>query len=241
MFRIHLIIRLNSWLFWSIPPKDLPVGRNNQVTGNVGLYWTCYKLSALGWNVMPTARNARGIDILAYNKDATDFISIQVKSLSKRSPVPLGSDLDKIMGEFWVIAANVEVVPECYILCPDEVVEAAHRGVVGDKISYWLQPKSYALDHFREAWSRIGPPDDSGRDVAATAKRDLAPSTVVYNRPRSGTITGKVWQICDAMQERCGGRRPTRRDVVAECVSQGIARATASTQFGRWSRSQQAR
>ncbi len=30
----------------------------NQVVGNVGLFYVCYKLSRLGWNVMPTARNA---------------------------------------------------------------------------------------------------------------------------------------------------------------------------------------
>jgi hypothetical protein len=30
-----------------------------QITGNVGLYYCCYRLSQLGWNVMPTARNAR--------------------------------------------------------------------------------------------------------------------------------------------------------------------------------------
>ena len=29
-----------------------------QLTGNVGLYYCCYRLSLLGWNVMPTARNA---------------------------------------------------------------------------------------------------------------------------------------------------------------------------------------
>ena len=45
-----------------------------QVTGNIGMYYACYKLSCMGWNVMPTARNARGIDIIAYNKEGTDFI-----------------------------------------------------------------------------------------------------------------------------------------------------------------------
>jgi len=34
-----------------------------QITGNIGLYYTCYHLSMLGWNVMPTARNARGVDM----------------------------------------------------------------------------------------------------------------------------------------------------------------------------------
>ena len=43
--------------------------KDNQITGNVGLYYVCYRLSIMGWNAMPTARNARGIDIIAYNKD----------------------------------------------------------------------------------------------------------------------------------------------------------------------------
>jgi hypothetical protein len=51
-----------------------------QITGNVGLYYSCYRLSLLGWNVMPTARNARGVDIIAYDSIASRFIGIQVKS-----------------------------------------------------------------------------------------------------------------------------------------------------------------
>lgn len=39
---------------------------NQQIVGNKGLYYCYYQLSLLGWNVMPTARNARGIDIVAY-------------------------------------------------------------------------------------------------------------------------------------------------------------------------------
>lgn len=46
-----------------------------QITGNVGLYYCCYRLSLMGWNVMPTARNARGVDLIAYNHDASRMIS----------------------------------------------------------------------------------------------------------------------------------------------------------------------
>ena len=70
---------------------------NPQIVGNVGLYYACYNLSLHGWNVMPTARNARGIDVVAYNGDASKFLGIQVKSLSKRSAVPVGTSMDKIM------------------------------------------------------------------------------------------------------------------------------------------------
>ena len=72
-----------------------------QLTGNVGLYYCCYRLSLMGWNVMPTARNARGVDIIAYSRDASRFVGVQVKALSKRNPVPLGTSLDKVMGDCW--------------------------------------------------------------------------------------------------------------------------------------------
>ena len=129
---------------------------DTQVTGNVGLYYCCYKLSLLGWNVMPTARNARGVDIIAYNAEATKIIGLQVKSLSKRNPVPLGKSLDKIMGHWWVIIDNVATEPRAFIMDPKEV-RRLHvcSGVVGNE-SYWLAAKSYDTDKFREAWKRIG-------------------------------------------------------------------------------------
>ncbi|MBW1728622.1 MAG: hypothetical protein JRJ62_13835 [Deltaproteobacteria bacterium] len=127
-----------------------------QVTGNIGLYYTCYRLSRMGWNVMPTARNARGIDIIAYNRKGTEFIGIQVKTLSKRNPVPLGSTLEKIMGDYWIIVNNVSKEPNAFILLPDEVKSLAHRGEKEGRVSYWLQPASYDNEQFKEAWHRIG-------------------------------------------------------------------------------------
>lgn len=128
-----------------------------QLTGNVGLYYCCYRLSLLGWNVMPTARNARGVDIIAYSRDASRFVGVQVKALSKRNPVPLGTSLDKIMGDFWVVVNKVATpTPSAFILLPSEVRERAHRGEKDGRVSYWLQPTDYEQDSFREAWERIG-------------------------------------------------------------------------------------
>ncbi len=130
--------------------------RDHQIVGNIGLYYVCYKLSLLGWNAMPTARNARGVDILAYNTDCSEVVSIQVKALSKRNPVPLGTSLDKIMGDYWVIINNVGKVPNAFILKPNEVKALAHRGEKDGRVSFWLQPPAYDTDQFREAWDRIG-------------------------------------------------------------------------------------
>ncbi len=127
-----------------------------QITGNVGLYYCCYHLSLLGWNVMPTARNARGIDVVAYSRDGTRFVGVQVKALSKRVPVPLGKSLDKVMGDFWVIVNQVATAPSAFVLLPSEVMELAHRGEKEGRVSFWLQPGAYDREEFREAWHRMG-------------------------------------------------------------------------------------
>jgi hypothetical protein len=136
----------------------MPIELNNQIVGNIGLYYGCYRLSLLGWNVMPTTRNARGIDIVIYSQDAKRTRTIQVKALSKRAPVPLGKTRKKLFGDFLVVCRNVTTKPECFILTPDEVKQLAHRsiGSLQNGLSYWLQPNAYEADDFHEKWERIG-------------------------------------------------------------------------------------
>lgn len=128
---------------------------NSQIVGNVGLYFTCYELSKRGWNVMPTARNAKGVDIIAYDQTATKFIGVQVKALSKKAPVPLGLSLDKVMGDFWVIVNNLDGTPGVFIMLPSEVRAAAHRGEKEGRVSFWLQPKSYMIADYADRWDRL--------------------------------------------------------------------------------------
>jgi len=123
---------------------------NAQVTGNAGLYFVCYNLSLCGWNVIPTSRNARGVDIIAYNSDCRQTISIQVKTLSRRNPVPLGRSVEGLMGNYWVIVTDIWNSPKAYIMKPEDVRKNAHRGERDGRVSYWLQPKSY--EGFRENW-----------------------------------------------------------------------------------------
>lgn len=127
-----------------------------QVTCNVGLYSCCYRLSLRGWNAMPTIRSARGVGIIAYERNATIFVGVQVKALSKRNPVPLGATLEKVMGHFWVIVNQVSTAPSAFVLLPSEVKELAHRGEKAGRVSFWLQPTDYDQDPFRKAWGRIG-------------------------------------------------------------------------------------
>ena len=47
-----------------------------EVTGNIGLYYVCYHLARIDWNVMPSARNAHEIDPIAYKKTGTESIGV---------------------------------------------------------------------------------------------------------------------------------------------------------------------
>lgn len=127
-----------------------------QIVGNIGMYYVCYELSRRGWNVMPTARNAKGIDIIAYNESATDFIGVQVKTLSKRNPVPLGNSLDKIMGNFWVVVDKISSEQRAFILLPNEVKNLAKYNDKNGQRTFWLNPAEYDQPEFFEAWHRIG-------------------------------------------------------------------------------------
>jgi hypothetical protein len=133
----------------------------SQVVGNVGMYFAAYQLSLRGWNVMPTSRNARGIDLLAYDAIARNFLGIQIKTLSKKNgAVPLGLHTpDNLMGDWWIIVTNIARIadgenPICFVMTPDEV----RKGVVRDKggqQAYWLPWTYYSKPDFSN-WDRIG-------------------------------------------------------------------------------------
>lgn len=136
-----------------------------QVIGNAGMYFVAYRLSQLNWNVMPTSRNARGIDLLIYDADAQVKKAIQVKALSKRNPVPLGKSTDNLMADFWIIVIDVGTNPICFIMRPEEVRQFAHRREKEGRISFWLQPNQYDKPEFRESWGRIGVGSSGPEDV----------------------------------------------------------------------------
>ncbi len=89
---------------------------SNQIVGNVGLYYVCYELSKKGWNVLPTSRNTKGIDIIIFSEKAQRTHTIQVKSLRKKDPVPLGNNLENLIAEYLIICRNVfHEKPEVFI------------------------------------------------------------------------------------------------------------------------------
>lgn len=137
------------------------MAQNQQITGNIGLFWACYKLTCLGWNAMPTSRNARGIDIVCFSTDGGKMVTVQVKTISKRGSVPLGDDLAKLsdMVDWWVVVNDAATsAPRSFILRASEVKKLALRRERDGRVSYWVPSKCYSSPGFYEQWDRIGPP-----------------------------------------------------------------------------------
>lgn len=141
--------------------KPMKEKRNNQVTGNVGMYYAAYRLSELGYNVIPTARNTKGIDLVVCTDDASRMVGVQVKCLSKRHyDVPLGKHegLEHLdgTGAVWCIvvrSANDIELPIVYVLTVDEVKSIV--SISRRDNSQWIPHKLYAQEQFKNAWHKI--------------------------------------------------------------------------------------
>ena len=126
---------------------------NTQITGNIGMYYVCFKLSELGWNVMPTARNAKGIDIVAYREDG-DFVGIQVKTLSKPNAIGIGKDRDVIPAEFWcIVVKQKDGSWSVFVMSRSEIRAKAHQDKKGN---WWVEYAEFGRsEQYLEKWERI--------------------------------------------------------------------------------------
>lgn len=131
---------------------------DKQRTGNVGLFYICYKLARRGWNVLPTIKNARAVDIIAYNELGDKTISIQAKGYTNTESVGSFSDKEKIIADYYVVANHVYENPDTYILTRREVIE----NLTENKNGFWLEKsrktseKYYMKPEFLESWEKIG-------------------------------------------------------------------------------------
>lgn len=126
-----------------------------------------------------------------------------------------------------------------------------YKSLVGSKLNITDYPKALSLVHEfvldmkewdqTEAELRVA----LGRELESTSplpvkeKVTRTPNPKAlgekpkYVRPKEGSTTAKVWDICDQLFEQMG-EIPSRPNAIQACVSQGINAATASTQYGKW-------
>lgn len=79
---------------------------------------------------------------------------------------------------------------------------------------------------------------------AAQPRAERAPRAAVSGgvapvRPKAGSVTGRVWDVCDATRTANNMQvadKALRALIVAACVADGIDPSTAATQYSKWKR-----
>ena len=67
----------------------------------------------------------------------------------------------RLIGDFWVVVANVPTAaPPAFVMRAAEVAARAHHGEKEGRASYWLQPRAYDKPEYRERWETSGRGDD---------------------------------------------------------------------------------
>lgn len=67
----------------------------------------------------------------------------------------------------------------------------------------------------------------------AAVETPKQPSQNGVTRPKSGTATGRVWEISDELSAQAGSPA-ARADVMKAGEGEGLNSATIATQYGRW-------
>src|SRR6056297_2675194 len=119
-----------------------------QANGNAAMHYAAWQLSRKGWNVMLTARNAKGSDLFCAYDDAAVIFGVQSKGLSKRSSLPCGTNLDNLRSDWWIITINAKSEsPTCFILALEEIkslcVQSDPSNSKTGVSAYWLSPRMY--------------------------------------------------------------------------------------------------
>lgn len=68
---------------------------------------------------------------------------------------------------------------------------------------------------------------------AVKAKKERSTEFTDPVKPKTGTTTGMIWELCDALHAKLK-RVPTSKEAWPVCEAEGVKQGTFSVQFGKW-------
>lgn len=152
-----------------------------------------------------------------------------------------------------VITKEVEVIEQLAAIDADVKSKKAKKAEIESRKPAFI-PSTPIVEAVKEemapesnpslpAFLTIAPPSDlivAQAQAAADKEANAQAVNIDPLKPRLSRIdrpTKAVWNIADDMYftaEAAGEAAPKRKDVIAECVRQGIAYGTARTQYQHW-------
>lgn len=84
----------------------------------------------------------------------------------------------------------------------------------------------------------VGWKEGTREESAHTAKKARSTEFSNPERPKGGTVTGYIWELCDALKKKLQ-RIPTSKEAWAACEAENVKQGTFSVQFGKWKKAQE--
>ncbi len=113
----------------------------------------------MGFNVMPTARNAKGVDIVGYD-DCGKAFTVQVKTLTKCNAIPLSGGANHLLADYFVVVVLEGKWKNEYVWTREEMQNAQVSVFTGkdDKKQHWFESKVWTKDAVAiGAWDKVTP------------------------------------------------------------------------------------
>lgn len=83
----------------------------------------------------------------------------------------------------------------------------------------------------------VGWKDAPREEAPQIAKKERSTEFSDPVRPKSGTTTGYIWELCDGLKQKLK-RLPTSKEAWEVCASENVKQGTFSVQFGKWRKAQ---
>lgn len=158
------------------------------------------------------------------------------------------------------IYADLNRVPDNYIIVGVTIKDLRlsftheerlnlYRNITGDEIKraladaldFQLHTRLYAIDPIKENLLTLEQAYEAKfkrkfkvSKKPRPEKKGSKPLPGSYARPKKGTATGTVWDICDELFKQSNKKIPPKEEVIALCTFEGINPSTAGTQYGKW-------
>jgi hypothetical protein len=136
-----------------IPAHYKPPKIDRQSVANAGLHYVAHRLSLLGWAVLPTSRNTKGVDLVVGKGDWAKIITVQVKSSSACHRIRFKSKPDHLASHY-IVAANMDLgrKPRWFIFPRAEFAAFVKAEKAAGR--FFVAPEDYAKDEY-ELVSRL--------------------------------------------------------------------------------------
>src|SRR5262249_46584567 len=160
-------------------------GANRSLAGQRGVFLVAAELARLELTVAPTARNARGADLLVTTGDNRRAFSVEVKTISTRRNywlMPAPAQMTRSRSHAFVFV-DAHVAPPQFFVVPSRVAARCLRYPPhtrgGTKSKHSMTRKD--VERYRDAWRIFGIKEERGDRGRARSgpERKSAPLAVV--------------------------------------------------------------